>query len=266
MNGFLRRHKQFKLQNTIITDITRKNTCTQKKLQPFYNLYKTLYDDANYDHRLVFNADETSVNFTDGFHCKSVVKDGQPSISGCPDHTPSITLLFFIGTHGTPLTTSLIWPQSSVPDELQELSAYNIRVFANDSGWMTRSTFEFLMLTVYIAQLVERRRNLLAVNKKILLLLDGHSSRISLPVILACIRENITILILPAHSSSITQPNDRGVNSTFKTWFSKLALTHINRIKDLQEVQRDSKAVDPPKPTDSEEADFPPCPNLYPSQ
>ena len=199
-------------------------------------------------------------------NCKSIVKEGKASISGRPDHTPSITLLFFIGTHGTPLTTALIWPQSSVPPELQELSAYNIKVFANESGWMTRPTFEFLMLRVYIPELVERRRKLMAENKKILLLLDRHSSRMSLPVILACIKENITILILPAHSSSITQPNDRGVNGTFKTWFAKLALTYINRIRDLQDLQAEAQSVDPPKVIDNEDSDYPPCPNLYPSQ
>ena len=81
--------------------------------------------------------------------------------------------------------------------------------------------------------------------------MDGHSSRMSLPVILACIKANITVLILPAHSSSITQPNDRDVNETFKTWFSKLALTHINRIKNLQAVEEDdAPSIDPPKAND----------------
>ena len=169
---------------------------------------------------MIFNADETSVNFSDSFHCKSVTKESGQPISGKPEHTPSITLLFFVGTSGAPLTTSLLWPQASVPEDLQELSAYNIQIYANNSGWMTRRSFEDLMLEVYIPELIERRRKILATEKKILLLLDGHSSRLSLAVILACIKENITILIFPAHSSSVTQPNDRGVNGTFKIWFS----------------------------------------------
>ena len=65
MNGFLTRHTQFKLENTIITDVSRKLACTQKGLKPFYELYKSLYEDETYDRRLIFNADETSVNFTE---------------------------------------------------------------------------------------------------------------------------------------------------------------------------------------------------------
>ena len=121
------------------------------------------------------------------------------------------------------------------------------------------------MLNVYIPELVERRRILHAEEKAILLLLDGHSSRISLPIILACIEYNITVLIFPAHSSAIIQPNDRGVNGTFKNWFAKLSLNHLNSIKQIQPWETGEHAVDKPSAC-GEDDDYPPVPNLCPSR
>ena len=266
MTGFIKRHPQFTLQRTIMTESVRKDASTQTNLSPFYDLYKSFYDNPNYDRRLIFNADETSVNFTDSFRCKAVVKGStNASISAGLEHTPSVTLLFCIGTYGAPLTTTLLWPQTRVPEELQSLSAYNIQVYANDSGWMNRSTFEYLMLKIYIPELVERRRILQAEEKAILLLLDGHSSRVSLPIIMACIKYNITVLIFPAHSSAITQPNDRGVNGTFKSWFAKLSLNHINSIQGIQQQgETTDQMVDKPAPCEDDD-EYPPVPTLSPS-
>ena len=266
VTGFIKRHPQFTLQKTIITENIRKEASTQQNLSPFYDLYRSIYDDPKYDRRLIFNADETSVNFSDAFQCKAVVRSSDGvSISAGLEHTPSVTLLFCIATYGTPLPTTLLSPQSSVPQELQCLSAYNIHVYANDSGWMNRSTFEYLMLNVYIPELLERRRILHAEEKAILLLLDGYSSRISLPIIIACIKYNITILIFPAHSSAITQPNDRGVNGTFKSWFAKLSLNHLNSFNLIQQHETTSQSVDKPSPCE-EDDDYPPVPILCPSR
>ena len=89
-------------------------------LLPFYELYGSFYDDPKYDSRLIFNADETSVNFSDSFQCKAVVKGSDSvSISAGLEHTPSVTLLFCNAAYGAPLTTTLLWPQTSVPQKLQ---------------------------------------------------------------------------------------------------------------------------------------------------
>ena len=234
-----------------MTEIVRRDTLTISNLEPFYDVYGGLYNDPTYDHRLIFNLDETSVNFTDKYSGKVISRDSDPpSILGKPDRTPSCTLVFCVAAVGPALTTSLLWPQANVPKELEELRVHNIYVYANTSGWETKSSFEHLMLQIYIPEMIRRRSQIGLERKNILLLLDGHSSRISLPIILTCIGYNITILVLPAHSSSVTQPNDRGVNSVFKSWFAKLAADKVNSIVQLPlTCPPELSCVDPPSPT-----------------
>ena len=236
-------------------------------MEPFYDTYGELYTDESYDHRLLFNLDETSVNFTDKYRAKVITKETDPPrIVGRPDRTPSCTLVFCIAAIGPALTSCLLWPQANVPKELEELRVHNIYVYANSSGWETKSSFEHIMLHIYIPEMIRRRSQIGAERKKILLLLDGHSSRISLPIILTCIRYNITILVLPAHSSSITQPNDRGVNSVFKSWFAKMAADKVNSVVQLPlTCPPDFSCIDPPPPNPEGE-EFPPIPSLARSQ
>ena len=267
IKSFLSRHKELKYSKAIVTEIVRKDALTISNLEPFYDLYGGLYNDPAYDHRLIFNLDETSVNFTDKYCAKVIARQSDPQlILGRPDRTPSCTLVFCIAAIGPALTSTLLWPQVNVPKELEELRVHNIYIYANSSGWQTKSSFEHLMLHIYIPEMIRRRSQIGAERKNILLLLDGHSSRISLAIILTCIRYNITILVLPAHSSSLTQPNDRGVNSVFKSWFAKMASDKVNSVFQMQPADPTGiSVIDPPSPTAAGE-EFPPIPSLVPSQ
>ena len=118
-----------------MTEIVRKDALTVANLEPFYNLYGSLYNDPAYDHRLIFNLDETSVNFTDKYRAKVITKESDPPlILGRPDRTPSCTLVFCIAAIGPALTSCMLWPQANVPEELDALRVHNIYVYANSSG------------------------------------------------------------------------------------------------------------------------------------
>ena len=225
--------------NSVIIDNVRIKALTKTNIRPFYEKYETLFKNENYIPALIFNADETSVNFYDRFSTKIISqtsKTQKTKFTRKPDRGPSATLFFCIAADSSPLTTTLLWPQMDIPPELKPLLGKQINIYPNNSGWQTRASFEHIMLNIYIPEMVKRRADMKLDDKSILLLLDGHTSRYSLPVIMACIRYNITILILPAHSSSHTQPCDLGVNSAFKSSFSNLALRKLNTIPILQQM------------------------------
>ena len=136
-------------------------------------------------------------------------------------------MVLCVAAIGKPLASTLIWKQKTIPEEFKAFAAFDIPVIVNESGWETNATFEEIMLNIYIPQLIERRERLQK-KKDILLLLDGHGSRISLPIIFSCMRWHITILVIPAHTSSILQPLDLGINGAFKSCFAKEATMRIN--------------------------------------
>ena len=239
ISRFVARHPHLTIMNSVIIDNVRIKALTKSNLRPFYEKYETLFNNPSYTPALIFNADETSVNFYDRFSTKIISKTStsqKAKFTRKPDRGPSATLFFCIAADSSPLTTTLLWPQMDIPSELKPLLGKQIIIYPNNSGWQTKSSFEYIMLNVYIPEMIKRRADMKLYEKSILLLLDGHSSRYSLPVIMACIRHNITILILPAHSSSHTQPCDLGVNSAFKSSFSNLALRKLNTIPVLQQM------------------------------
>ena len=184
---------------------------------------RTLMESPNYDSRLIFNTDETSVNILDQCHSKLLERTDDSRIPVIPkaERYASTTLVITIASYGSPLTSVLLWPQATVPNELVNLRGFNIAIIANSSGWQTKKSFEQMMLEVILPQMVQRRKDLDLTDKQILLIIDGHHSRLSLLFIYACLRWRITVLVIPAHTSSEVQPNDCGVNGVFKTVFTK---------------------------------------------
>ena len=75
----------------------------------------------------------------------------------------------------------------------------------SESGWMTRALFELWTEHILIPQATAARDS---PNDRILLLLDGHSSRASVRAIEMMQSHGIDTHVIPAHSSHITQPLD----------------------------------------------------------
>ena len=228
---FLQRHPGLQFKRGVILDAKRIRACTKVNLRPWFLLLKELLDSQSYHPYLLFNLDETSINFTDKYKGKPIAESNseqQPQIMQ-PLRSVTATLVICIAAVGNPLQSSLLWNQKSIPEEFKAFPAYGIPVIANNSGWETDETFEHIMLNIYIPSMIQRRE-VINMAKQILLILDGHGSRVSLPVILSCLRWNISILVIPAHSSSELQPLDLGVNGSFKSSFAKEASIRINGI------------------------------------
>ncbi|GBP09569.1 Tigger transposable element-derived protein 6 [Eumeta japonica] len=96
-----------------------------------------------------------------------------------------------------------VWNQWTSPD------AYpNTTYAATVNGWMEGEVFESYFKKTLIPAVGHQR--------PILLIYDGHSTHVGLNVIEAALKENITILKLPAHTSHILQPLDIAVMKSFK--------------------------------------------------
>ena len=232
MNRYLQRHPRLLFKRGVVLDAKRVKACTKANLTPWFLQLKELLDSNLYDPNLLFNLDETSVNFTNRYKVKPIGQSTsslQPQITQ-PVNSITATLVLCVAGIGKPLPPTLLWNQRSIPEELRSLSAFDIQIIANNSGWQTDLTFEQMMLEIYIPAMIERREKLCS-RKQILLVVDGHGSRVSLATIFSCMRWGITILVIPAHTSSEIQPLDLGINGAFKASFAKEAALKINGLE-----------------------------------
>jgi hypothetical protein len=91
---------------------------------------------------------------------------------------------------------------------------------------MTKVKFEEIIKDFIIPKIEKERKTLtLADSKRALLILDGASSHSNLLLFQELSKQSVDVLILPAHSSSVTQPLDRCVNAQFKASLQKQKLT-----------------------------------------
>ena len=115
----------------------------------------------------------------------------------------------------------------NLPEELKELQPQYI-FYSSPSGWMT-SKIILIWSIFFAAEVNERRKKLvaslgnLAYTKLCFLFLDGRKSRLNTYAIEILFRNNIRVLVLPAHSSHITQPFDVGLESQLKHYFINLS-------------------------------------------
>ena len=207
--GYLSRHPLLKREKSEIIDAIRREACTKQNLQPFYERFHSLVEKYGITNELIFNLDETSINFTQKYRGRVITTTTMsPPITAQPDRSTSSTLVLCIPASGKALDATLLWPQKTVPAEFSTFPVKDIRVQCESSSWQTRASFERMMMEYYLPEMCHRRDTLQQTEKPILLLLDGHSSRISITVIEECVAKNVILLILPAHTSNITQPLD----------------------------------------------------------
>ena len=229
VSHFLQRHPSLQRKSTIIVDAARAAACTQLNLSPFYDQYYQFITDYKIKPELTFNLDETSINFSQRFKGKVITKENMPDpIVMQADRVLSCTLVLCIPARGKALDAQLLWPQQKIPTEFAGFPACGIRVHTGQS-YQTRLSYERMMLDYFIPAMMERRLVLNDPSASILLLVDGHNSRFSLEVIETCIASNIHVMVLPAHSSSITQPLDAKTNGVLKNVFAKEAAQLVNQ-------------------------------------
>ncbi|XP_063634481.1 jerky protein homolog-like [Cydia splendana] len=167
----------------------------------------------------IWNLDETSVSF-DPSKTKVVGKKGVPSSRTThgtgKDNT---TVLTAVNADGVKISPLIIFKGKFVWDSWMANTdkKYNFELSyaASPNGWIDSNIFLNYLEKVFIPALGKDR--------PVLLIYDGHNSHVNLNVVELALKNNITILKLPPHTSHLLQPLDVAVFKSFKSrWDAKL--------------------------------------------
>ena len=167
--GFLSRHTILKREKTQIIDSIRLDACTKLNLRPFYERFNKIKTDNHIIDELVFNLDETCINFSQKYKGRTIVtSDMPPRVTAQPDRAASSTLVLCIPISGKALDSTLIWPQKMCPAEFSSFPVKGVRVQCESISWQTRASFERMMINYYIPEMINRREKLHTPNTPIL--------------------------------------------------------------------------------------------------
>ena len=181
--------------------------------------YENIISNLPQDPRLLYNADETASSFNS--KGKVLVPTGhfpiryQESVSG---HFTSICAFNADGSHI--LKPFIILPQlRNFPNDLKMLE--NWAFFSSSpSGWITGRLF--IAFCIYFCNMVSKFKAEQEITADSWLIIDGHKTRANSIAVEYCAQHGVQLVILPAHTSHVTQPFDVGLASPMKTKIRQL--------------------------------------------
>lgn len=205
---FLKRTPSIHLAPARVLEEERSANSTKQELDRYFDLLVGLVAKHKYDLSMIANFDETYLVW--GCNRWKVVtrstnKSGMLKEMNLSEH---VTLCQTIFADGTTIPSLVILPKVYMPNELDYKKFPSFDWTGQKNGWIDKAIFEQYCLEVLIPQFERRAKELPRGNRQGLLILDGHNSRANSKVIKVFKEANIDVLVLPAHTSHITQPLD----------------------------------------------------------
>ena len=134
-----------------------------------------------------------------------------------PGRTEWVTVLECICGDGSAISPLVIFKGESIQTSwIPSESSNDWSWSSNTKGWTCDAIGEDWIKTVF-----ERETGAKASGATRLLVVDGHGSHITAPFIRFCMDHDIMVLLLPPHSSHLTQPLDVGIFSLLKRRMSE---------------------------------------------
>jgi hypothetical protein len=197
-------------------ELVRRFSCDRPKVERFLNQFAQMFDR---DRRLIWNADETQLNAMKRF--KVLAERGHLPLVTALEHVPHLTGMVTISGDGEFLPPIVILKNLQ---HLRDLAEYETHCFFATSlnGWMTKDLWVYYAL-VFCAQMSQYRTTLPKEIREedMLLIIDGHKTRISLLAAVIFEMFGVEVLVLPAHCTHLLQMFDVAVAAALKVAFKR---------------------------------------------
>ena len=223
VEGFLKRNPSITLRKPERLSLARLRGVTKAKLQTFYdNLTDVMQKHGPYPPHRVWNVDETGLSpVTD---CPKVLsRKGQRNVAQVTsaEKGKTTTVVGCVSASGNSVPPMMIFGgrKRRNPALTQDAPQGTIGA-VSQNGWVNSELFaEWLRHFVDHAGPTQERRSLL--------IMDNHSSHISLDVIATARKNGVDIVSIPPHCSHVVQPLDVTVYGPLKkAWARQIKYFH----------------------------------------
>lgn len=197
----------------------RKKACSQPVIASRHSfLWETVHN-LKILRAFSFNLDETPLQFLMKRTPLAVVLSDLSFSSSLlhQERRPIITLTLWISLDGSAAFSQIIDHGKHIPCEFEDLNPRLLYVQSNGMGWQSKFPLVSAFENSLFPSFREKRRRLNLEGAPILIVFYGHVNCRNPGLLPACYRMNIVPVTLPAHTSSMLQPLDRGVNALMST-------------------------------------------------
>ena len=211
---FLSRHPHLESARRKLIDAARIKDVSVERLTKWFEDLKKVIETENIEPENIYNMDESGFAIGDVEASQRIIDVEIPQkFQAKPGRQEWVTVVASICADGNSLPPLIIfkgenlsrqWIPADIPNDW--------RFGCNTKGWTSINRGSQWLREVF-EPLTREKAN----GKPRLLICDGHDSHITASWIAHCMENNIIFMVLPPHSSHLTQPLDVGVFGPLKT-------------------------------------------------
>ncbi len=230
LDKFRGRHPQVASVWSRQLDTSRLDAATPEKLAPWFAEMGTILDRNRYKPENIFNMDETGhgIGTTQSTRCL-VIRDaesgkgkGKKATKGTLGRQEWVTTVECVSAAGKSLPPLVIFKATGsfntrwLPEQL-EVQGWSGTT--SNTGW-TNDTLAYDWLE-RVFQPCTAPTTITTPPQRRLLIVDGHGSRVKARFIAFCMNHAIDLMVLPSHTSHITQPLDVSIFGPLKATMAR---------------------------------------------
>ncbi|XP_065656743.1 uncharacterized protein LOC136082093 [Hydra vulgaris] len=196
------RYPQLSIRTPQATSISRAIVINKPKVNQFFSVYKSLFEEHKFSAKQLWNMDETGIT---NVHKpgKIIATKGKQQVSKITsgERGATVTVVCAMSTSAAYVPPSFIFPRKRMSDWLAVGVPSGSIIRVSSSGWTNSSLF-IEWLTHFVAVIQASKTN------EQLIVLDGHHSHKTLEAINFCRDNGIHLITLPPHCTHKMQPLD----------------------------------------------------------
>ena len=229
--GFLDRWPDLKMVKPQKLQMARAKNASEEVIKKYFTELGSLMREKNLINapERIYNIDETGISTE---HTpRRIICDRETKAQAITSaRTSNVTIIAGANAMGNLIPPFYIFPGQRWIDALLDGAAPGSAGQMSQSGWSNSKIFEH-----YIQSHLSKHAGLFDGNPKhTLVLYDGHKSHISLTLTEWAKKRNVTLFVLPPHTSHLTQPLDIAVFGPLKSMYNIECQDYLYRNPGIQ--------------------------------